>query len=70
MQITKEQIQKAMACKTAAELVALAKSENIELTEEEAARYISSMAEKKINLDELDDIRGGVCVGNVCGLDC
>ena len=34
--VTKEQIQKAMACETAEELMALAKAEGIELTKEEA----------------------------------
>ena len=33
--VTKEQIQKAMACETAEELMALAKAEGIELTKEE-----------------------------------
>ena len=33
-ELTKEQIQKAMACKTAEELMALAKAEGIELTKE------------------------------------
>ncbi len=35
-ELTKEQIQKAMACETAEELMALAKAEGIELTKEEA----------------------------------
>ena len=33
-ELTKEQIQKAMACETAEELMALAKAEGIELTKE------------------------------------
>ena len=35
-ELPKEQIQKAMACETAEELMALAKAEGIELTKEEA----------------------------------
>ena len=40
-ELTKEQIQKAMACETAEELMALAKAEGIELTKEEAEAYIA-----------------------------
>ena len=35
-EITKEMIEKAMQCKTADELMALAKSEGVELTKDEA----------------------------------
>ena len=35
-ELTKEQIQKAMACESVEELIELAKSEGIELTKEEA----------------------------------
>ena len=40
-ELTKEQIQKAMACETAEELMALAKAEGIELTKEEAEAYMA-----------------------------
>ncbi len=43
MKFTKEQIRKAMACKTADELFALAKSEGVELTREQAEEYIAMM---------------------------
>lgn len=36
MKITEEQIRKAMECKTADELLALAKAEGVELTREQA----------------------------------
>ena len=36
IELTKEQVAKAMACKTAEELMAMAKAEGIELTKEEA----------------------------------
>ena len=39
--ITNDMLEKAANCKTADELVALAKSEGIELTKEEAAAYLS-----------------------------
>ena len=42
--LTREQIQKAMACETAEELMALAKTGGITLTKEEADAY---MADRK-----------------------
>ena len=42
-ELTKEQIQKAMACETAEELMALAKAEGIELTKEEAESYLAKV---------------------------
>ena len=39
-ELTKEQIAKAMSCETAEELMALAKSEGIELTKDEAKAYM------------------------------
>ncbi len=39
-EITKEQIAKAMQCKSAEELIAFAKSEGIDITKEEAGRIV------------------------------
>ena len=41
IELTKEQVAKAMACKTAEELMAMAKAEGIELTKEEAEAYLA-----------------------------
>ena len=49
-ELTKEQIQKAMACETAEELMALAKAEGIELTKEEAESYLAELED--FELDE------------------
>ena len=40
-EITKEMIEKAMQCKTVDELIALAKTEGCEITNEEAEAYIA-----------------------------
>ena len=48
--ITKEQIAKAMQCKSAEELIAFAKSEGIDITKEEAEAYLAEMND--IELDE------------------
>ncbi len=45
-EITKEMIEKAMQCKTADELIALAKTGGYELTKEEAETYLFAQIEK------------------------
>ena len=42
-EITKEMLAKAMQCRTTEELMALAKSEGIEVTKEEAEAYLAEM---------------------------
>ena len=44
-ELTKEQIEKAMACETAEELMALAKAEGVELTKDEAEAYMAELAD-------------------------
>ena len=65
--LTKEQVAKAMACKTAEELMALAKSEGMELTKEEAEAYLAELADFELNSKALDKVAGGE--GN-CYMDC
>ena len=50
--LTKEQIEKAMACQTAEELMALAKSEGVELTKDEAEAYLAEMEDYELELDD------------------
>ena len=42
-ELTREQVEKAMSCKTAEELIALAKAQGIELTKEEAESYLAEL---------------------------
>ena len=64
-ELTKEQIQKAMACKTAEELMALAKAEGVELTKEEAETYMAEMEDVELDSDALKNVAGGAkaCYG-------
>ena len=57
--LTQEQLEKAMACKTADELMELAKAEGYELTRDEAEAYISEMADGELDLAQLDKVAGG-----------
>ena len=61
-ELTKEQIQKAMACETAEELMELAKSEGIELTKEEAEAYLAEFEDFELDSAQLKQVAGGECV--------
>ena len=74
MKFTKEQIRKAMNCKTVDELLALANSEGVELSREQAEEYIAQLGERKLTDEELAQVVGGFnklrdqC-NNYCGKD-
>ena len=70
IELTKEQVAKAMACKTAEELMAMAKAEGIELTQEEAEAYMAEMADVELDSDALKNVAGGVCYMAACNDDC
>ena len=59
MKFTKEQIRKAMECRTADELLELAKSEGVELTREQAEEYIAIMGKRELTEEELQQVAGG-----------
>ena len=59
--VTKEQIEKAMACETAEELMALAKEVGIELTKEEAEAYMAELKDFELDGDTLKRVAGGGC---------
>ena len=62
MNFTPELLTKAKAAKSAEELIALAKENNIELTEEEAEKYFTEWhKEGELADEELDNVVGGTC---------
>ena len=64
--ITKEMLEKALECKTADELVALAKAEGFTLTKEEAEAYLSEMDNMELDEEALDKVAGGaLCYSNL-----
>lgn len=65
-ELTKEQIAKAMACETAEELMAVAKSEGIELTPEEAEAYLKELDDVELDANTLKNVAGG----GFCYTDC
>ena len=60
-ELTKEQIAKAMSCKTAEELMELARAEGIELTKEEAEAYMAELEDVELDSDALKQVAGGMC---------
>ena len=60
MNISKELLEKAKTAKTAKELLAMAKAENIELTEEQAAKAFAELNKMgELSDEELDNVAGG-----------
>ena len=71
--LTPEMIEKAKTAKSAEELLALAKDNGVEMTEDEAKTYFAQLDPKsgELNDDDLDSVAGGACkssdaVSNVC----
>ena len=58
-ELTKEQIQKAMACETAEELMAAAKAEGYELTKDEAEAYLAEMSDFELDEKVVKEVAGG-----------
>ena len=58
-EITIEQIEKAMQCKTADELIAYAKTEGVEITKDEAEAYLAELSECELKDGELRYVAGG-----------
>ena len=65
-ELTKEMIEKALQCKTADELMALAKTGGYEITKDEAEAYLVELADVEIDEGELKKIAGGLCYMEDC----
>ncbi len=69
-ELTKEQLEKALNCKTADELIALAKTEGYDITKDEAEAYLAEMANLEMDTKELEKVAGGlndICWRLPCG---
>ena len=69
-ELTKEQIQKALSCETAEELMALAKAERMELTKEEAEAYMAEMEDIELDEETLAKVAGGMDYWDAAVLAC
>ena len=71
-EITKEQVEKALKCKTADELMELAKTGGYEITKDEAEAYMAELADVELDSEKLKNVAGGGCYADcqpVCGCD-
>ena len=68
-EITNEQIMKAVQCRTADELMALAKAEGVDITREEAEAYLAELADVELDNNALNKVAGGDCY-HYCPPDC
>ncbi len=69
-ELTKEQLEKALNCKTADELIALAKTEGYDITKDEAEAYLAEIANLEMDTKELEKVAGGlndICWRLPCG---
>ena len=62
-ELTAEQIRKAMECENAKELMEYAKSEGMDITEEEAEAYLDELSCIELDQENLDKVAGGY---NIC----
>ena len=58
--ITKEMMEKAEQCKTAEQLIALAKTEGVEITKDEAEAYLAELENCELDATDLDNVAGGL----------
>ena len=61
-EITNEQIMKAAQCRTADELMALAKAEGVDITKEEAEAYMAELDDIELDEQVLRNVAGGTCI--------
>ena len=60
-EITKDMLEKAMQCKTAEDLIALAKAEGVAITKDEAEAYTAELADVELDGVTLKKVAGGDC---------
>ena len=60
-ELTQEHILKAMKCRTADELMKLAKAEGFDISKEEAEAYMAELSDFELKDGELKRVAGGFC---------
>jgi hypothetical protein len=60
-ELTKEMLEKAIQCKSADELITLAKTGGYEMTKEEAEAYMTELSDFELDDVALKNIAGGEC---------
>jgi hypothetical protein len=65
-ELTKEMLEKAMQCKTADELMELAKAAGVDITKAEAEAYMAELSDVELDSKTLKKVSGGGCWNNIC----
>ena len=68
-EVTKELILKAMQCNDVTDLIALAKADGIDLTQEEAEAYLAEMDDLELDSTQLKGVAGGGCYKDCVNTD-
>ena len=63
--ITREMLEKALHCNTPEELIAIAKTQGIEITKDEAEAYFAELSEFELKDGELQRVAGGLCGNDI-----
>ena len=69
-ELTKEMLEKALQCKSADELIALAKTGGDEMSKEEAESYLAELSDFELDGTALKNIAGGSCYVDCWSDDC
>ena len=69
-ELSREQIEKAMACETAEELMAAAKAEGFDITKDEAEAYMAELADFELDEKTLAKAAGGMDYWDAAALAC
>ncbi len=60
---SKELLEKAQKCETPEQLIELAKTEDIELTLEQAKAYLAQLQDVELTAEDGKAVAGGICYG-------
>ena len=64
--LTKAMLNEAARCQTADELIALAKTEGMEITKDEAEAYLDELQNVEIDSETLEKVAGGFHINKKC----
>ena len=67
-ELTKEMLEKAIQCKSADELITLAKTGGYEMTKEEAEAYFVELSDVELDSEKLKNVSGGGV--DICYMQC
>lgn len=70
IKVSKEVFSRALECKTVEDLLALCEKEGLQISQEDAEKFIAQAGDQELDLNTVNDVAGGFCVGAVSGTFC